>query len=55
MSALVAAALKAAKRAGAPALEAYPVDTAGPGSASNVFTGPASTFERAGFGKFWGW
>jgi len=49
MSALVAAALKVAKRAGAPALEAYPVDTAGPGSTCNVFTGTASTFERAGF------
>jgi GNAT superfamily N-acetyltransferase len=49
MSALVAAALKAAKRAGALALEAYPVDTAGPRDTSNVFTGPASTFERAGF------
>jgi len=49
MSALINAALKAARRANAPALEAYPVDTAQPGSTSNVFTGTASTFKRLGF------
>ena len=49
MSALVAAALKAAKRANAPALEAYPVDTAQPDSTGNVFTGTMVTFKRAGF------
>jgi GNAT superfamily N-acetyltransferase len=49
MTALIAAALKAAKGAHAPALEAYPVDTARPGSTSNIFTGTASTFKRAGF------
>ena len=49
MSALITAAVKAAKRANAPALEAYPVDTARPESTSNVFTGTASTFTRAGF------
>ena len=48
-TALIAAALKAAKRAQAPALEAYPVDTAQPGATSNLFTGIASTFARAGF------
>jgi hypothetical protein len=32
-----------------PALEAYPVDTAQPDSTSNVFTGTAATFRRAGF------
>jgi GNAT superfamily N-acetyltransferase len=48
-SALVAAALEIAGRAGAPALEAYPVDTAVPGSTSNLFTGTVSTFEREGF------
>jgi GNAT superfamily N-acetyltransferase len=48
-AALIAAALKAAKRAGAPALEAYPVDKAQPKSTSNLFTGVASTFARAGF------
>jgi GNAT superfamily N-acetyltransferase len=46
-SALIAAALKAAKRAGAPALEAYPLDAALTPSASS--TGFATTFERAGF------
>jgi GNAT superfamily N-acetyltransferase len=49
MSELIAAALKAAKRAKAPALEAYPVDTARPGSTRNVFTGVASAFKRLGF------
>ena len=49
MTALIAEALKAAKRAHAPALEAYPVDTSLPGSTSNVFTGTASTFRRLGF------
>jgi GNAT superfamily N-acetyltransferase len=49
MSQLVAAALKAAKRAGAPALEAYPVDTSAPNSTSNTFTGTATAFARAGF------
>jgi GNAT superfamily N-acetyltransferase len=48
-TALIAAALKAAKRAKAPALEAYPVDTAQPAATSNMFTGIASTFARAGF------
>jgi GNAT superfamily N-acetyltransferase len=49
MTQLIAAALKTAKRAGAQALEAYPVDTSAPKSTSNVFTGTASTFARAGF------
>jgi GNAT superfamily N-acetyltransferase len=49
MSTLIKAAVKAAKRANAPALEAYPVDTVRPESNSNVFTGTASTFARAGF------
>jgi GNAT superfamily N-acetyltransferase len=48
-SALIAAALKAVKCAKAPALEAYPVDTDDPKSTSNLFTGTASTFARAGF------
>ena len=46
-SVLIAAALQAAQRAGAPALEAYPFDAAVSPSASG--TGYASTFERAGF------
>ncbi len=49
MSALITAALRAARRARAPALEAYPVDTARPASSSNVFTGTAAAFRRAGF------
>jgi len=49
MSALIVAALKAAKQAQAPALEAYPIDTNDPKSTSNLFTGIASTFSRAGF------
>jgi GNAT superfamily N-acetyltransferase len=48
-SALIAAALKAARRVKAPALEAYPVDTDEPKSTSNLFTGTASCFLRAGF------
>src|SRR5438034_5258268 len=46
-SALVAAALKIARRAKAPALEAYPLDADKTPSASG--TGYASTFARAGF------
>jgi GNAT superfamily N-acetyltransferase len=46
-SALIAAAVKRAKSAGAPALEAYPLDGDLTPSASG--TGYASTFSRAGF------
>jgi len=46
-SALIAAALETAKRAGAPALEAYPLDADLTPSASG--TGYVSTFKRAGF------
>jgi GNAT superfamily N-acetyltransferase len=46
-SALIAAALLAAQRAKAPALEAYPLDAELTPSASG--TGYASTFARAGF------
>jgi len=49
MAALIAAAVKVAKRATAPALEAYPVDTDAPKSTSNLYTGTASAFARAGF------
>lgn len=49
MAVLIAAAVKAARHAGAPALEAYPVDTGRPESGSNLFTGTASAFARAGF------
>jgi GNAT superfamily N-acetyltransferase len=46
-SGLIAAALKAAKQAGATALEAYPLDRSLTPSATS--TGIVSTFERAGF------
>jgi GNAT superfamily N-acetyltransferase len=46
-SALIAAAVKAAKAARAPAIEAYPLD--GDLTPSSSFTGYATTFARAGF------
>ena len=46
-AALIAGAIRAAKRARAPAIEAYPLDAALTPSASS--TGFASTFERLGF------
>jgi len=46
-SALIKSALKAAKDAGAPAIEAYPVDARLTGTSS--WTGFATTFERLGF------
>jgi len=46
---LIAAAVSVAREAGAPAVEAYPVDTTQPESTTNLFTGRASTFVRAGF------
>jgi GNAT superfamily N-acetyltransferase len=49
MSQLIASALKTAKRAKAPALEAYPIDTTAPKSTSNIFTGTVSAFAHAGF------
>jgi GNAT superfamily N-acetyltransferase len=50
MGALIEAAVAAAASAGAPALEAYPVDTAVPGHTRNLFPGTASAFARHGFG-----
>jgi hypothetical protein len=46
---LIHAAIDIARQAGAPALEAYPVDTDVPGHTSNLFPGVASVFERCGF------
>ena len=46
-AALIAAALEAAENAGAPAVEAYPLDADLTPSTSH--TGFVSTFERAGF------
>ncbi len=48
-AALVAAAIRTAARADAPALEAYPVDTAEPRHTSNLFTGTVAVFRDAGF------
>jgi GNAT superfamily N-acetyltransferase len=49
MTALIEAATTVAAPAGAPALEAYPVDTAVPGHTRNLFPGVASAFARHGF------
>jgi GNAT superfamily N-acetyltransferase len=49
MAALIEAAVEAAAAAGAPALEAYPVDTAVPGHTRNLFPGVASVLARHGF------
>jgi GNAT superfamily N-acetyltransferase len=49
MGALIDAAAAEAASAGAPALEAYPIDTAVPGHTRNLFVGVASTFTRHGF------
>ena len=47
MTALIAAAIECARAAGAPALEAYPLDSAV--SPSSTSTGYASIFAMAGF------
>ncbi len=49
MGALIEAAAGAVSAAGAPALEAYPVDTAVPGHTRNLFPGVASLFAEHGF------
>jgi GNAT superfamily N-acetyltransferase len=49
MGTLIDAAAGAAASAGAPALEAYPVDTAVPGHTRNLFLGVASVFAEHGF------
>src|SRR6266478_6439697 len=49
MAALIQAAVGVAAAAGAPALEAYPVDTAVPGHTGNLFPGIAAAFARHGF------
>ncbi len=48
-AALIARAVDMARHAGAPAIEAYPVDARQPNATQNRFTGLASTFEKAGF------
>lgn len=54
MTSMIDAAINAAKTANAPALEAYPIDTRQPGSTSNIYTGTAAAFARAGFMKVGG-
>jgi GNAT superfamily N-acetyltransferase len=49
MAALIEAAVEASAVAGAPALEAYPIDTSVPGHTGNLYTGIASVFARQGF------
>jgi GNAT superfamily N-acetyltransferase len=49
MGALIDAALPVAASAGAPALEAYPVDTAAAAHTRNLFPGVASAFAERGF------
>jgi GNAT superfamily N-acetyltransferase len=49
MGALIEAAVGVAAAAGAPAVEAYPVDTVVPGHTRNLFPGVASAFARHGF------
>ncbi len=48
-AALIEAARKFARRAKAPAVEAYPIDLRAPTASLNIYTGVASTFARAGF------
>jgi hypothetical protein len=48
-TALIDAAADAARAGGAPALEAYPIDTDVPGHTTNLFPGIASVFARRGF------
>jgi GNAT superfamily N-acetyltransferase len=49
MGAMIQAAIAVAAAAGAPALEAYPVDAAVPAHTGNLFPGVASSFARHGF------
>jgi GNAT superfamily N-acetyltransferase len=49
MGGLIDAAVDSARAAGAPALEAYPVDAAVGGHTGNLFPGLTSTFTRHGF------
>ncbi|HEY6296217.1 MAG TPA: hypothetical protein VIX15_11180 [Streptosporangiaceae bacterium] len=49
MGALIEAAVALAASAGAPAVEAYPVDTATPGHTGNLFPGTVAAFARHGF------
>ena len=50
MDALIEAAAPVSASAGAPALEAYPVDTSVPAHTGNLFPGTVAAFARHGFG-----
>ena len=50
MDALIEAAVPVSASAGAPALEAYPVDTSVPAHTGNLFPGTVAAFARHGFG-----
>ena len=49
--ALLEAAVAAARAAGAPAIEAYPIESAGPRSASSLYRGPLPLYLEAGFAE----
>jgi GNAT superfamily N-acetyltransferase len=49
MASLIDAAVQHAHDAGAPTLEAYPIDTSVPGSTRNIFPGTVTAFRQAGF------
>jgi GNAT superfamily N-acetyltransferase len=49
MTALIDGAVERARAVGAPALEAYPIDTQIEGATRNSFSGTAGAFTRAGF------
>lgn len=49
--ALLHAAVAAARAAGAPAIEAYPIDATGPRSASALYRGPLPLYLAAGFAE----
>ncbi|HSM96755.1 MAG TPA: GNAT family N-acetyltransferase [Rhizomicrobium sp.] len=49
MTALIEGAVKFARKSKAPALEAYPVKTTVKKSTTSIYTGVASSFEKAGF------
>lgn len=49
MALLISGAIEHARAGGAPALEAYPVDTSLPGATRNIFSGTVAAFEEAGF------
>lgn len=49
MESLISGAIQHARACGAPALEAFPVDTTVPGATHNAFPGTVAAFEKAGF------